>query len=84
VKGNGIQFHYHQVDTLHIYMYRLWLRFRSEGGWKEEKYLSFSGADSGECGTVIGDIVTSNKSARVNRVNECLNLGLHPKYIVYR
>ena len=71
--GNGIWFHYHQVDTLHVCISRLWLCCRSEGGWKEENYFSFCAVDGGACDKLIGDNVISNKSARVNRVNECLN-----------
>ena len=61
------------MDTLHVCMSGMWLCFRSEGGWKEDNLFSFSAVDGGACGTLIDDNVTSNKSARVNRVNECLN-----------
>lgn len=63
----------HQVDVLHVCMSRLWLRYRSEGGWKEKKYFSFCAAVGGACDTLTGNNVSSNKSARVNRVNKCLN-----------
>jgi len=59
------------VDTLHDCMSGMWLRFRSEGGWKEENFFSFCAVDGGACVTLIGDNVISNKSARVDRVNEC-------------
>lgn len=61
------------MDILHVSMSGLWLRFRSEGGWKEGNYFSFFPADGGAYDTLNGDEVTSNESARVNRVNECLN-----------
>jgi hypothetical protein len=51
----------------------MWLHYGSEGGWKEDKFFSCYAVDGGVWGTVIGENVTSNKSARVNRVNECLN-----------
>jgi len=61
------------VDTLHVCMSGMRLRFRREGGWKKENFFSFCAVDGGACGTLIGDNVISNKSARVNRVSECLN-----------
>jgi hypothetical protein len=61
------------VDILHVCMSRLCLHIRREGGWKEGNYFSFSPADGGANDALNGDNVTSNESARVNRVNECLN-----------
>jgi hypothetical protein len=83
-KGNGNRLSYHQVETLHIGMSRIWHRFRREEGWNKEKYFTYSAAVGVACGKIIGVIVTSNKSARVNRVNECLNRVLRAKHIVCR
>jgi hypothetical protein len=58
---------------VHVCISKLRFNSRSEGGWKEVKFFPFSAVYGVTCSTVIGDNVTSNKSARVNRVNECLN-----------